>query len=286
MGLVTPEAVLLELDTAGLGSRLVAIVLDGLVLFVASLALAFAGAGLAQLSGLGSAAAAVAIFAVFVLRLMYPAVLESRWRGRTLGKAALGLRVVTDEGAPIRFRHALVRAAVGIFEMELTGGSVALLAVLVSRRNQRLGDMAAGTIVVRERSAAGFTESVRFHPVPGTEAYVTTLDVTGLGPAEYGTVRSFLLRAHTLAPDVRSRLAGQIASPLAARMHHSPPPGMAAEVFLVSLAAAVQERSRATQPRDVGAAASVAALPDPVLPSADVPPPVEHDEQGAFRPPA
>lgn len=260
---VTPEAVLVEIDTAGLGSRLVAAAIDALIMFAAFMALLLVGGGVGALTSGGGGGellvGALVIFSAFALRLLYPALLESRWRGRTLGKAAMGLRVVTTQGAPIRFRHAIIRAAVGFFEIDLTGGGLALIAVLVSRRNQRLGDYAAGTMVVRERTAARATEAVTFLPVPGTEDYAATLDVAGLGPAEYGTVRSFLLRAPSLAPDVRDRLARQIATPLAARMRHLPPGSLSAEVFLVAVAAAVQRRGQ--QPPEPVAPAVVA--PDP-----------------------
>lgn len=246
MSLVTPDAVLVEMDTAGLASRLLAIGIDLLVMGAVSAGLILLAGALGGLSGGGDVAVVVIIFAVFAFRILYPALLEARWRGRTLGKAALGLRVVTVEGAPARFRHTLVRALIGLVEIELTGGSLALVSVLLSRRNQRLGDKFAGTMVMRERSAARATEAVRFDPAPGSDAYSATLDVSNLGASEYGTVRSFLMRAPQLSAEVRDRLARQIATPLAQRMCHTPPAGMSAEVFLLNVASAVQRRRGST----------------------------------------
>lgn len=94
---------------------------------------------------------------------------------------------------------------------------------LLTRRHQRLGDLAAGTIVVRERTGAGAPQPV-FFTVPAGMACTATLDTAGLGPEHYATPRRCLVRARSLVPDHRSALATQIASSLAARMAHTPPP--------------------------------------------------------------
>jgi hypothetical protein len=81
-------------------------------------------------------------------------------------------------------------------------------------------------------------------PVPlGTEAYVATLDVSGLSGTEYEAVRAVLLRAPTLAPAVRYDLARQVATHVAGRMHHTPPNWVHPELFLACVAAAFQQRS-------------------------------------------
>src|SRR5262245_11555038 len=109
--LVTPEAVVLHLDTAGLGSRFLARTLDLIVQIAAILALVFAvGAGASGGVG-GTPLTIFLLVGVFAVIFVYPALMESLWRGRTLGKAVLGVRVVTREGAPVRFRHAAIRSA-------------------------------------------------------------------------------------------------------------------------------------------------------------------------------
>src|SRR5438067_1008423 len=146
---VTPEAVALELDIAGLPSRLLARAIDSLIVGVV-LATLIGGTLAANLGG------GVSLAVVYVLLFFgffgYWAAFETLWRGRTPGKAALGLRVITVEGAPIRFRHAAIRAAFGLGEVYATNGAIGILAIIFSRRSQRLGDMVAGTIVLRERS--------------------------------------------------------------------------------------------------------------------------------------
>lgn len=200
---VTPEAVVLDVRTAGLGSWALARALDGLIQFVVLtvffIVMAFFGGGVVV---------AVVLLAVLTMVVLgYPIVWEWLWRGRTPGKAALGLRVVTREGAPIRFRHAAVRGILGLLEVTLLP-VVGVLSMLVSRNDQRLGDLAAGTIVIRERATGRSPAPVVFYPPPGWESFVASLDVSGMAPAEYGMVRSFLLRARRHGARTTRRTGG------------------------------------------------------------------------------
>ena len=116
--------------------------------------------------------------------------------------------------------------------------------ILFSRDNQRLGDMVAGTLVLRERSALATPAPVSFAPPPGLEHYTATLDPSGVGTEEYQAVRTFLLRAASLPPGPRSALALQLANPLAARLRPPPPAGISPELYLHCVAAAYQQRQR------------------------------------------
>jgi uncharacterized RDD family membrane protein YckC len=241
-GIVTPEAVVLEFDTAGLGSRVVAIVIDLLVQGAVLVMMVFA-LGLAADGGAGTTLVVVlSVVFLFLILLGYPVAFETLWNGRTLGKAAMGLRVVTREGAPIRFRHAAIRGIFGLIELWAFFGSIAVATVLVTRRNQRLGDLAAGTIVLIERTAGGHTNAVFFRPPPGYEAYVAALDVSALDAERYAVVRSFLVRAGGLAAPSRAALAVGLANRTATTMRHTPPPGVPPELFLTCAAAAYQQR--------------------------------------------
>ena len=243
-GVVTPEAVVLQFDTAGLGSRIVAAGIDALPRVLALLLIALAAFVFNLIGGRFEdwVGKPILIISGFLVLLGYSAIFETVWRGRTPGKAALGLRVVTVEGAPISFRHAAIRAAVGIFEIFATFGVVACFASFVSSRGQRLGDMAGGTLVLRERSAQGTPQVSYFTPPPGTESYASTLDVSKLNSEEYLTIRSFLLRAPSL--DYRSRIAvaDQLGRQFLTRLSTEPPNWMPSEVFLVCVAAAYQRR--------------------------------------------
>ncbi len=148
--LVTGEAVALELQPARLPSRVLSLVIDLLVAVTAYLLVTVTV--VASTSSLDDAAEAALAVASFLLLLVGgPIAVETLSHGRSLGKLACGLRVVRDDGGPIRFRHALVRGAVGVAEILLSLGTIACIASLVSARGRRVGDVLAGTLVVRER---------------------------------------------------------------------------------------------------------------------------------------
>ncbi len=235
---VIPEAVPLDLETASLGSRFLGVVIDWAIQGTALVVL-FVIAGNASFGWVGTT---IVLILVFLVTWGYPIALETLWRGRTVGKAAMGLRVVTKEGGQIGFRHAAIRAALGIVDFLVSSGAVAVVSVLVTSDNQRLGDLAAGTVVLRERTGLRRPAPTTFVPPAGLDGYTDSLDVTALGPADYGVVRTFLLRAPSLPPPVRARLAAQIGESVAARVQPPPPPGVSADVFLASVAAAYRRR--------------------------------------------
>jgi uncharacterized RDD family membrane protein YckC len=249
--MVTPEAVALEFQTANIGSRILAYLIDMVIVIVGILVGLFATALIGQASDL-VVPDWVALTIVLVLLpswwLGYFIAFETLWRGRTIGKAALGLRVVTKEGAPVRFRHAAIRALLGLVDFGIGGGFFAVVFILFTRDNQRLGDLVAGTLVLRERSGLGAPAPVTFAPPPGLEAYTATLDTSRLTTEDYQAVRTFLLRAASLPPGPRSALALQLANPLAGRLRPPPPAGVPPELFLHSVAAAYQQRQRLVVP--------------------------------------
>jgi len=264
-GIVTPEAVVLEFETAGAGSRAAGEALDVLLQLVV-LGMVAAAVGAADSYAGHTAAAVIGLVVTLLVLVGYPVVTETLWNGRTLGKAALGLRVVTVEGGPVRFRHAAIRGIIGLFEIYVTLGSVALLTIIFSRRDQRLGDHVAGTIVLRERAAPGHqTVSVNFPAPYGLESYVASLDVATLSGEEYGVIRAFLLRVLDLSPEARWSLAVKLANATAGELHLTPLPGLAPEPFLACVAAAYQRRH-------LPAGASFAVAPPPPPPSSPPPP--------------
>jgi uncharacterized RDD family membrane protein YckC len=253
--MVTPEAVALEFQTANLGSRILAYLIDLAVVTVGILAGVLAAALIGQTTDV-VVPDWVALTIVLVLLpgwwLGYFVAFETLWRGRTLGKAALGLRVVTKEGAPVRFRHAAIRALLGLVDFAIAGGFFAVVFILFTRDNQRLGDLVAGTLVLRERSGLAAPAPVSFAAPPGLEAYTATLDTSRVGTEEYQAVRTFLLRAASLPPGPRAALALQLANPLAARLRPPPPDGVSPELYLHCVAAAYQQRQRLAAGGDEG----------------------------------
>jgi uncharacterized RDD family membrane protein YckC len=242
-GIVTPEAVRLEFEIGGVGTRTLATLIDLLIQLAALFVLAIV-MGLFDSAGISEATAVIfGVIGLFLILLGYPILSETLWNGQTVGKAALGLRVRTAEGAPIRFRHAAIRGALGLVDLYLTWGLAAVLSTLLTKNSQRLGDLAAGTLVLRERSAPSRTSTAfAFYPPPGWDDYAASLDVGGVTADQYGLVRNFLLRASEMTPGARYHLALRLANPLAGVLHHDPPPGVAPETFLHCLAAAYQHR--------------------------------------------
>jgi uncharacterized RDD family membrane protein YckC len=247
-GIVTPEAVLLEFETAGVGSRTLAKVVDliiqfGLLMVVMSLVGALIDAASPNIEAVGIVAAVLGFLVLFG----YPIGLETWWSGRTVGKVVMGVRVVTREGAPARFRHAAIRGVLAVIEV-FALPFIAVLTTAFSPANQRVGDAMAGTIVIRQRSAARRPVALMFLPPPGWEAYARSLDVSAMTVSQYRLVRSFLTRVLMLTPEARARAALRLAGPLARTMHHQPPARLSPELFLVCAASAYQQRHGGSVP--------------------------------------
>ncbi|MFJ9898816.1 RDD family protein [Streptomyces sp. NPDC091280] len=240
--LVTGEAVALELRPARLPSRALAVLLD-LVVAVA----AYVGVSVALMvstASLDDAAQIALSIAAFLLVLVgAPIAVETLSHGRSLGKLAFGLRVVRDDGGPIRFRHALVRGAIGVIEILMTFGTVACIASLVSARGRRLGDVFAGTLVVRERVPAGQTSFVP-PPPPWLTGRFAELDLSAVPDGLWLAIRQYLTRMQQLDPQVGWQMAERLATDLVARTGTPAPQGVPPAAYL---AAVVQER----QARDV-----------------------------------
>jgi uncharacterized RDD family membrane protein YckC len=241
-GVVTPDAVVLEFEIASVASRSLAQGLDLAVRFGLLYGLAFIAGAFSAVAGT-TPAIVLAFIGLFLIVFGYPAFLEARWNGQTVGKRMLGLRVVTVEGAPVRFRHASIRSLLQIVDFFLPPVGVSATCVsLLNRRSQRLGDVFAGTIVLRERTGAAFPVPVSFPPAYGYELYARSLDVGGITPEQYAVIRSFLLRVSVLTPAARAHLGPRLANAVALSMHHTPPAQVSPETFLVSVAAAYQLR--------------------------------------------
>lgn len=253
---VTGDAVVLGVRPARLPSRALAILIDLAVVGTAYIGITL-GLALATAS-LDDAAAAAVMVASFLLVLVgAPIAVETLTRGRSLGKLACGLRVVRDDGGPIRFRHALVRGAVGVVEILMTFGVVACVASLVSERGRRIGDVFAGTLVVRERVSTGRTDAVP-PPPPWLVGRFAGLDLSRVPDGLWLAVRQYLTRMRQLDPQVGGAMAGRLAGDLAGFTGVPVPPGVPAAAYL---AAVVQERQARDTRRAFRASASGAGDP-------------------------
>ncbi|MEU5214286.1 RDD family protein [Streptomyces sp. NPDC020742] len=211
--LVTGEAVVLGLRPARLPSRGLAVAVDVAVGW--SVYLAVSMVLVSTTSSMDSAAvAAVSVAAFLLVQVGIPIVVETLSQGRSLGKAICGLRVVREDGGPIRFRHALVRGAMGAIEIVLTMGVVAAIASLVSARGRRVGDVFAGTLVIRERMPAAEAGRALPPAPPWLVAELGKLDLSRVPDGWWLAVRQYLVRTEQLDPQVGAAMAGRLAEDL------------------------------------------------------------------------
>ncbi len=236
---MTGEAVALEMRLAKFPSRALAIVIDLVVLFVVAIAF-FAIGGTLTSNVDGALAAAIGLILLVGLLVGVPVTVETVTRGRSLGKLALGLRVVRDDGGPIRFRHALTRGLAGFFvDFYTTIGVGAVVSSLLSERGKRVGDLLAGTVVVRERAPSS---GGPLPPVPPQlEAWAAGLELSRLPNELALTARTFLTRSYEMAPRVRDDMAESLATEIARFVTPPAPPGTPAWAYL---AAVLAERGR------------------------------------------
>ena len=245
--IATPEGVNVDLTLAGLGSRFIAALIDTsikLVVFVGCLFLFGGFAGIGSFAG-GNAVEAwsLALFSIvlFFLLFGYDVLFETLMSGRTPGKSVTGLRVVRMGGRPVGFVASSIRNIVRIADFLPSLYLAGMVCVLASRMNQRLGDLAAGTVVVREQPVSIAP------PVPPpsaplhVDAELEIWDVSSITADELATVRRFLERRGDLTPQARMHLAHELAGRLQPKVAGAPP--MAAEAFLEYVSVAKARRA-------------------------------------------
>lgn len=257
--IITPEGVVLDFWIAGLGSRALAFAIDFAIRGVL-----FAGTAIAAAAvGFASSVAGIIILLVGMLLSLvgYPVALESLNGGRTIGQAAVGTRVVTVEGGTVRFRHSLIRALLAIIDLFICVGAIAVVCALLTRRGQRLGDLVAGTMVIRDRTADQSTTPQHFQATMDTSA----MNTYGVSPQLYQTTRDFLSRRWEMTPEARAQVATRLQDVLVPAVGVAPVPGTNPELFLTSVVAAVQVRD--------GVAPPSAAMASAAYPTSMPPPP-------------
>jgi uncharacterized RDD family membrane protein YckC len=270
--LVTGDAVVLGLRPARVPTRAFAVFLD--LALVWSLYVALSVLILMGVSSLDTAAMAAVQVALFVLvPVGVPIAIETLSRGRSVGKMVCGLRVVREDGGPIRFRHALVRGTLGVVEIQLTSGVIACIASLVSARGRRLGDVFAGTLVIRERVPV--VRAQRAPPPPHWLAgRFGALDLSGVPEALWLAIRQYLMRAGQLDEVVSRQMAEKLAGDLVAYTGAPPPADVPPWAYLSGVLAERQARDarrafgtqRPEAPAGPGHTAVATAAAAPVAP--------------------
>lgn len=244
---VTGEAVVLDLRLARLASRSVALAIDLLCQFAVLLLLALV---VLTRTGPLDTALEIAIGLVVVVAVLvgYPVIVETLSRGRTVGKLALGLRVVRDDGGPIRFRHALVRGLAGFFvdfwALGL-GGTVAVFVSLSSAKGKRVGDLLAGTIVIRERMPVGPNTMLMVAMPPWLAGWAATLDLSRLPDDLALAVRNFLARRFDFSISAADMLAWRLATDVGQHIGVPVPQGVNPVDYLAAVLAERRAREQA-----------------------------------------
>lgn len=236
--MVTGEGVAVEVPAASVGARMASGAIDVIltvVVLIAGFLLFGLAAGDASEAVLGIISIALSTLVIVGL----PTTIETLSRGRSLGRLALGLRSVRDDGGPVTFRHALVRALVGYVEIYLLLGIPAVVASMVHPRAKRLGDMAAGTVVVSQRASLRLTPPPQMPPA--LHHWARSADVSALPSGLTVAVRQFLARAPGLSPQSRHTLGVELMHATLPHVSPPPPPGFHPEVVL---SAVVAERRR------------------------------------------
>jgi uncharacterized RDD family membrane protein YckC len=214
---LTPERVSLQYDIAGVGSRGAAVLIDSTIqaALLVLLALAFGGgvavfnSFLGQSDTVDAVVLALLVLVLFALTSGYFILFEIVMNGQTPGKRIVGVRVLRENGYPVRPVDSVVRNLVRMVDFLPFGYAVGVLTMLLNARSKRLGDFAAGTIVVREggRGVLATPENVEVAPLRGP----------ALRAEDATLVRDFLLRRESMHPDSRRALATRLANALAAR---------------------------------------------------------------------
>jgi uncharacterized RDD family membrane protein YckC len=234
--IATAEGVELELELAGMGSRGSARVIDVLLQFVILIVVWIIFGVSVGDSGLSDALIAViGTVTTFVVIWGYDTLFEAFNAGQTPGKRRLSIRVVSEAGGGLTFRMAAIRNVLRIVD-EGTLLIAAFISIARSPRNQRLGDMAAGTLVIRESKPAQRAELQLRESSWRLLEQAGAWDTTAIGADDLSTIRQFLDRRADLPPDRRRELADGIAG----RLHHRVPGSGAAtdsEQFLEVVAA-------------------------------------------------
>lgn len=240
----TPEGLRVEMVLAGIGSRFVASVVDSIIkgafLVLCLLLLALVGSK-EGLHGTGTVVVIVlTIIAFFCALFVYDIVFEVWSGGRTPGKRVAGVRVLMDGGMPITLTASTIRNLLRLIDFLPISYLVGIISIAATKANKRLGDLAAGTIVVREPKRDDRVEE--WNPPRWVAEESAGWDVSAITAEESATVASFIARREGLEAEARARVAGELARRLYPKVRGAPS-NLQAEGFLERLLVAKRQRS-------------------------------------------
>ena len=242
--MVTGDAVVLDVQVAQLPVRAVGALIDVTVILAGYLLGMILWA--ATLSQFDTALSTAVLIIFTVLAIVgYPLVIETATRGRSVGKIVMGLRVVSDDGGPERFRQVLFRALAALVEIWMLFGSPAVICSILSPKAKRIGDIFAGTVVVSER---GPKLSLPPAMPPQLACWAASLQLSGLSAGQADVARQFLSRAAQLDPRLRQQMAYRIAGDVVASIAPPPPTGAPPQLVLAAVLAERHRRELSTAP--------------------------------------
>ena len=259
----TPELVEIEMPLAGIGSRFIALLIDYLiwgagfiVLFLLALLILPAVGAFSRISG--QWAVAIVIFLVFLCNWGYFTLFEAFWNGRTPGKRVARIRVIQRSGRAIGLFESMARNLVRYVDFLPFFYGVGVIAIFVTRQHQRLGDLAAGTLVVRDlkqaepawgdSGARTFTAQSFAPSAPALEPHhAYTLPATGiakLSTTDLVVLEGFFSRRLDMSLPTRQALAERIAQAIQAKSGLEQPAGASVETFLEATARQLRDQAR------------------------------------------
>jgi uncharacterized RDD family membrane protein YckC len=279
---VTGDAVVLDVQIAQLPVRALSAMIDIVVVFIIYvIGVLLWASTLGQFDDAFSAAVLI-VFTVLSM-VGYPVAMESATRGRSLGKMALGLRIVSEDGGPERFRQALFRALAGVIEIWGLFGGPAVICSLLSPKGKRVGDIFAGTVVISERAP-------RLAPPPAMPPqlawWASSLQLSGMRAEQAELARQFLSRASQLDPAFRDQMAYRIAGELVAQISPPPPAGAPPQLVLAAVLAERHRRELARLRPPPPAAPPSQWPPQPAYPQTAPPVSPSSADTGGFAPPS
>lgn len=235
---VRPAGFLLRAVSSAIDFIVVMAILIGAMYGIATVAQALSDSGVEIDLALGSA---IMLATTVLVVVGVPVTVETLTRGRSLGRLAMGLRIVRDDGGATGFRHAFARGLLGVFELFMTSGGVAAIVGLMNPRAKRLGDMVAGTYCQNERVKRLQPRTVALPPT--LIAWSAVADVARLPDRTARRVLDYLDQAPRLEPAARQRLAEQVGRECLPYVH--PLPEVDADTFLRGVAVLRTQRELA-----------------------------------------
>jgi uncharacterized RDD family membrane protein YckC len=263
LSIETPELVAIDMSVAGIGSRFAALLVDYLIWTVAIVGLviviALVDPSLSHFGRIGAKwATAISILIPFLIFWGYFTFFEAFWNGRTPGKRLARIRVIQRSGRGIGFFESMTRNLLRIVDQFPFIYAVGVISILVTRDHQRLGDLAAGTLVIHDRenltelsaisSGRTFTAGM-FDQSPAVERHVASADfavlkIQELGGQDLEVLEGFFARRLDFSLETRALLAQRIADGIRAKTGLVPPAGVSTETFLERVARQLRDLSR------------------------------------------